>query len=135
MANLWVLVKNGSVVKCLTNKINDGGDWREAIEVPITVPPRHVIDGHYFDVTKNPVEIIYKTKEVSLEERKSSLVYRLVNKKMEEIQKELLKNMDLNCIEECCSDTILNCVNFIKEKKSIVSSANSHEELDAIENL
>jgi hypothetical protein len=127
MSNLWVLIKNGSVVKCLTSRTNEAGDWREAVEVPLNIPPRHIVDGHYFDTSKNPVEIIYKTKEVSLGDRKSSLMHKLVNKKMEDIQKELLKNTDLNCSEECCSDTILSCINFIKEQKIKVLSANTNE--------
>lgn len=133
MSNLWVLIKNGSVVKCLTNKTNEAGDWREAVEVPLNMPPRHIIDGHYFDISKNPVEIIYKTKEVTVEDRKSSLISRIIGSKNEELQKEIIKNFDLNCDSECCENKIMECVNFMKEKKAQISSLQNHDDIDSIE--
>ena len=70
MSNYWVRIDKGSVVECLGYNPQKGGDWREAIDVPpVLIKNRQITDGHWFDLTKNPVEIRWNVIEVLIVSR------------------------------------------------------------------
>lgn len=49
--------------------------WYDAIEVRPTLVPHHQgYTAHRFDVTKRPIEIIWDTYEISVEDRKAGMV-------------------------------------------------------------
>ena len=72
---LWVQVINNAVVQCWDTQppVNEEG-WREAIEVrPAIIANRQGYTGHVFDTSKTPVEIVYDTFDITVEERKSGM--------------------------------------------------------------
>jgi hypothetical protein len=49
--------------------------WHDAIEVrPTLVPHRQGYTAHRFDIDKRPIEIIWDTYEIAVEDRKSGMV-------------------------------------------------------------
>lgn len=48
--------------------------WKPAIEVrPAIIPNRQYYTGHTFDLSKDPVEIVYGVEDISIKDRKDSL--------------------------------------------------------------
>lgn len=133
MSNYWVRIENSKVVECLSSHPGTNGDWREAIEiVPEIIPGRQIIEGHEFDITKNPVEVLWKVKELSINERKQSLLSRAILLNQNIIQFELNKEFNCSCNSEdqCCIDTITEKINKIREKRAEINTLSSHEEID-----
>ena len=79
--SLYVQVIEGDVVKVWDTAPPEGeADWHEAIEIiPEIVKDRQVIEGHTFDLTSNPVQIIYLLRDITIEERKDTLINQAKN--------------------------------------------------------
>lgn len=76
MNQLYVKVENDTVTACWDTPypVNEAGLWRDAIEVrPAIVPHRQGYTSHTFDLTKNPVEIVYGTYDITVDERKAGM--------------------------------------------------------------
>lgn len=71
-----VRVQNGKVTDCWDTPAPEGQDgWSPAVEItPDLVPNREILTTHHFDITKNPIEIVWGKRELSVEERKGSLI-------------------------------------------------------------
>ncbi len=49
--------------------------WKSAVEVKPTITAnRQSYDGHTFDLTTDPVQIVYAVKDITVDERKGSLI-------------------------------------------------------------
>lgn len=74
--SLFVKVENDTVVSVWDTQppAHETG-WRPAIEVNVPHFGRQGKHGHSFDLTKDPVEIVYDTYDISVEERKASLIH------------------------------------------------------------
>jgi len=72
---LFVQTVNGEVKQVWDTQPPAGeAGWNSAIEVrPAITANRQVYDGHTFDLTKNPVEIVYAVRNVPVAERKASM--------------------------------------------------------------
>lgn len=72
--------------------------------IPIILAGRQVIEGHYFDISKNPVEIVWLVKELSVEERKNSLLnivlWRTKSFALDELDKDFNENLESQ--QRCC---------------------------------
>lgn len=134
MSNYWVRVENGSVVECLGYDPQKAGDWREAIDVPpVLVENRQITDGHWFDLTKTPVEIRWNVKDVSVEDRRQQIFNNCISPLLQEVQEEIEKeqncsNCDLN--SGCCTSTVTEKLNTVKTKRAEILALSTHEEID-----
>lgn len=77
MAQLYVRVEGNEVKQCWDTLPPEGAGnngWRLAVEVrpPIT-PHRQGYTAHVFDLTTDPVQIVYNTYEISVDDRKSGM--------------------------------------------------------------
>lgn len=76
-----IRVENNSVVECMNADevpagAMDTGDWRDAVEVePQLIPYRQILGSHWFDLTKNPVEIRWNVEDLSVDDRKNDLLF------------------------------------------------------------
>ena len=83
--------ENNEVDQCIDKTPGEGGDWREAIEVRDTLLPyRQLYDAHYFDLTKTPVEIVWKAIPRPVQDRKEQIYGRL-NEKYQSAYSTLLR--------------------------------------------
>jgi len=71
-----VRVQNGQVTDVWDTPAPEGQDgWSPAVEItPDLTENREVITTHTIDITKNPIEIIWSKRELTVDERKGSLI-------------------------------------------------------------
>jgi len=129
--SLYVQVIEGDVVKVWDTAPPEGeADWHEAIEIiPEIVKDRQVIEGHTFDLTSNPVQIIYLLRDITIEERKDTLINQAKNAFKIIVNEQMLIEM---------SDTdISGDLNTISAAKSVkdariatINACVTHDELD-----
>ena len=131
---LYVKVIDGEVKEVWDTQPpeNDPG-WREAVEIrPEINPLRQYYNGHTFDLSKNPVEIVYGVENVSLEARKYSMKSIAKSKFQDALFKEANRQTRLD-------DPIDFDVNLLENEKLamdskifLINNASSHEDLDGI---
>jgi len=72
--SLYVRIENGEVKDCWDTPPDSREGWKNAIEVkPTIIPHRQGYTGHTFDLTKDPVEIVYGTFDVTVADRKEHM--------------------------------------------------------------
>jgi hypothetical protein len=72
--SLNVRIENGEVKDVWDTPIDSREGWKSAIEVKPTITPhRQYYTAHTFDLTKDPVEIVYGVADVTVAERKESM--------------------------------------------------------------
>lgn len=133
MANYWVRVDNNEVVECLNYLPERDGDWRLAVEVPANpIPNRQVQEGHTFDLTKNPVEIVYGVKDLSVDDRKETLLQQITLNERIAIQEEAAKELHCHCdsSSECCIQTLTQSIISLRVKRQQINLLNTHEQID-----
>jgi hypothetical protein len=71
-----VRVQNGQVTDVWDTPAPEGQDgWSPAVEItPDLTENREIITTHTIDITKNPIEIIWSKRELTVDERKGSLI-------------------------------------------------------------
>ena len=77
MSNLYVRIVNGEVKDCWDTPPAEGvgnNGWKNAVEVrPAITANRQGYTAHTFDLSKDPVEIVYGTFDISVDDRKSGM--------------------------------------------------------------
>jgi len=72
--SIYVRIENGEVKDCWDSPPDDRPGWKNAIEVkPAITPHRQRYIGHIFDITKDPVEIVYNVVDISVDDRKAAM--------------------------------------------------------------
>jgi len=129
--SLFVQVIEGRVVKVWDNAPPEGeADWYSAIEVkPDVVENRQVLDGHTFDITTDPVQIVYAVRDITVDERKAGLINQAKSKFQMVANAQLQTELD-------DTDTAgdLDAVSAAKAVKDAdivaINAATTHDELD-----
>lgn len=128
----YVRVENGEVIECLDYlPVNSFGDWREAVDVyPILIPNRQILNSHYFDINKSPVEIVWQTIDITVDDRKNTLLGQLNQKSYQIVHGELIKEFEGNN-----SDFVLvkAAIETYRSKREEIISLITHEQVDAFE--
>lgn len=134
---LYVRVVNG-IVKDVFNALPPGQNvgsygWREAVEIrPEISNKRNCYGNHYFDLTKNPVEIIWPVNDLTIDERKYDLKIKLKTMKMGITEKHI--RMEMNDDPTLMMDYNVLDTWFIEidAKLATLANATTHEDLDPI---
>jgi hypothetical protein len=72
--SLYVRIENGEVKDCWDTPPDGRAGWKDAIEVKPTITPhRQYYTAHTFDLTKDPVEIVYGVADISVANRKENM--------------------------------------------------------------
>lgn len=127
-----IRVENDKVVECMNaDEVPEGaletGDWRDAIDVqPQLVEGKQITDGHWFDLSKTPVEIQWNIKDLSVEERKQILYFRL-NEKYKAILKPITENA--NDVTES-TQKFLEVMMNKQTEKVVIDALQTHAEVD-----
>jgi len=75
--SLNIRIENGEVKDVWDTPPDSRSGWKTAIEVkPAITPHRQYYTGHTFDLTKDPVEIVYGVADISVAERKEQMKQR-----------------------------------------------------------
>jgi hypothetical protein len=128
---LFVKIVNDEVAQVWDTQPPAGEDgWKAAIEVRPTIDfNRFCYTQHTFDLTKDPVEIVWGTREITVDERKGSMKGN-ARAEYEQIAREELRKD----VEGGDSDpaVVLAASSAYKAKVAQIDAATTHEELDAI---
>ena len=131
-----VRVQDGKVTDCWDTPAPEGqSGWSAAVEItPDLTPNREILTTHTFDITKNPIEIVWGKRELSVDERKGSLIGQA---NFEVIRLENQLEMKRNMLE--FADQISTLEAEIEAAKSTrdarviqVNAAATHEDVDAL---
>jgi hypothetical protein len=128
----FVKIVNGEVTEVIDSLPTEDVDkWRPAIEVhPPIVKNRQVYEGHYFDITKTPVEIVYKVEDVSVEARKFSDKLKCASKYQMAAMEELRKIFRFNTGS---ATAITTAIRDYRAEAALIDAMTTHEELDTLE--
>lgn len=127
-----IRVENNSVVECMNADevpagAMDSGDWRDAVEVaPELIPNRQIRGSHWFDLTKNPVEIRWNVEDLSVDDRKPPLLLAI----------DLKYKQRLADVVNGANDTVESTHSFLQvmvakqAEKDVVNAFTTHEQID-----
>lgn len=107
--------------------------WKSAIEVrPAIVPNRQYYTGHTFDLSKDPVEIVYGVEEISVEGRKDALKNLAKSAFQKVVQEETRKQTD-EYPETQYDAAVVEAARLAFEARfAQIDAVTTHDELDAL---
>jgi len=131
--SLFVQIVNNEVKQVWDTQPPAGeSGWKSAVEVkPDVVENRQVLDGHTFDITTDPVQIVYAVRDVTVDERKAGLIGQAKFEFQQVANAQLQVEMD-------DTDTAgdLDAVSAAKAVKdasiAAINACTTHDELDAL---
>lgn len=127
-----IRVENNSVVECMNpDEVPVGamntGDWRDAVNVePELIAGKQIKDGHWFDLSKNPVEIRWNVKNLSVDERKQPLFHAVEEKYREQLTQVVNSANDPAEITQAFLQVVLDK----QTDKAVVEALSTHQEVD-----
>jgi hypothetical protein len=100
--------------------------WRNAIEIsPTTIPHRQYYSGHHFDLSKDPVEIVWTVADISVADRKNGWIQNLnFEYTMEENRQKMDNEIDSEKLEAILAKNT--------PKIAVIEAATTHDALDAL---
>jgi hypothetical protein len=128
--SLYVQVVNGEVKQCWDTVPPDGvgnNGWKNAVEVrPSIVAHRQGYTGHTFDISKDPVQIVYGTFDISVDERKGGMKSNAQFTFQQVVNQQASNPLtfDASAIELARQEMIA--------KQATIDACTTHDELDAL---
>lgn len=132
--SLFVQVVNGEVKQVWDTPPKEGvgnNGWKNAVEVrPAITPNRQGYTAHTFDLTKDPVEIVYGIFDITVDERKGGLKSR-VGFKFQQIVNEQIQSQ----MQGGTYDAAIVAAAQAEMTASIakIEACTTHDQLDALE--
>ena len=129
--SLYVRVIDGEVIQVWDSPPPERETgWQSAVEVrPEIINGRQAYDGHTFDLTSDPVKIVYGVKDLTIDDHKDSLIsnvkskYRLVAD--EQTRLELYGDgMDI--------DTLIAAKTVKDASITTINACTTHDDLDTL---
>ena len=92
----FVKIENNEVTQCWDTQPPRGeSGWKSAIEVrPAITPNRQMYTSHHFDITKDPVEIVWGVQDITPEDRKGGMRSQAAVAFQQVVQEEMRKEVD-----------------------------------------
>jgi hypothetical protein len=125
--SLYVRIENGEVKDCWDTPPDGREGWKNAIEVrPTIIQHRQYYTGHTFDLTKDPVEIVYGVADVILADRKEQM--------KQEAQMAFNMLFRQQAADPSTYDPIVlqAAKDAVAPKQAAIDACTSHDELDAL---
>jgi len=112
-------------------KASEGG-WTEAVEIhPDITDGREVYDGHSFDVSATPVEIIWAKRTLTIDERKGVLKNQAYVTMNDAVRAETDKELDSDPDTVADLDAITAARTAYQSECTAIDALTTHEEIDA----
>jgi len=107
--------------------------WKSAIEVrPTIIPNRQYYTGHTFDLSKDPVEIVYGVEDITVEGRKDALKNIAKSEFQKVVQEETRKQTD-EYPETQYDAAVVEAARLAFEARfAQIDAVTTHDELDAL---
>jgi hypothetical protein len=125
--SLYVRIENGEVKDCWDTTPDSREGWKSAIEVrPAITLHRQYYTGHTFDLTKDPVEIVYGVADVTVNERKESM--------KQQAQMEFNRLFRQQAADPSTYDPVAlqAAKDAVAPKQAAIDACTTHDELDAL---
>jgi hypothetical protein len=132
----FVRVVNGEVKDVWDTPPSDGvgnNGWRNAIEVrPAITPHRQGYTAHRFDLNVDPVQIIWDTYDISVEDRKNGMKANANFQFQQVVMEQMRLQMSPNPSEQYDATAVETARQAIFTKQAAIDAATTHDELDAL---
>lgn len=131
---LFVKIVNNEVTQCWDTQPPAGeSGWKSAIEVrPPIVEGRQFYTGHTFDITKDPVEIVYGVEDISVEGRKDALKSLAKADFQRVVQEETRKQTDEYPETQYDAAVVEAARQVFEARFAEIDACTTHDELDAL---
>ena len=131
--SLFVKIVNNEVKQVWDTQPPAGeSGWKSAVEVkPDVVENRQTLNGHTFDITTDPVQIVYAVRDITVDERKAGLIGRAKSEFQQVANDQLQVEMDDT---DTAGDLeAVSAAKAVKDAKiAAINTATTHEDLDVI---
>jgi len=131
--SLFVKVVNNEVKQVWDTQPPAGeSGWHSAVEVkPAITDNRQVYTGHTFDLTTDPVQIVYGVADVTVDERKAGLISQ-AKSEFQQVANEQLQ-VEMDDTDTAGDLDAVSAAKAVKDAKIVaINAATTHDELDAI---
>ena len=129
---LYVQIVNNEVKQCWDTLPPDGvgnNGWKNAVEVrPNITEHRQEYTAHSFDITKDPVQIVYGISDIKVDDRKAGMKVAAGMAYRQEMQKQM-QMMDPMAYDPVKLQTVKDS---IAPKVAAIEAATTHDELDTL---
>lgn len=107
--------------------------WKSAVEVkPDLTAERQVYDGHTFDISVDPVQIVYAVRDLTVDERKRSLIGAAQATYRTAVQAEMNKEIDEFPSTQYDAAAVAAAQDTYEARVTAVNAATTHDEVDAL---
>ena len=107
--------------------------WKSAVEVkPDLTADRQVYDGHTFDISVDPVQIVYAVRDLTVDERKGSLIGQAQATYRTAVQAEMQKEIDGFPSTQYDAAAVAAAQDTYEARVTAVNAATTHDEVDAL---
>ncbi|NBS70055.1 hypothetical protein EBT31_14255 [bacterium] len=130
----FVKIENNEVTQCWDTQPPRGeAGWKSAIEVrPAITPHRQMYTSHSFDITKDPVEIVWGVQDITPEDRKGGMRSQAAAAFQQVVQEEMRKEVDQFPETQYNPATVDAARVVFENKVTAINAATTHEQLDAL---
>ena len=132
--SLFVQVVNEEVKQVWDTQPPAGEEgWKSAVEVkPDLTADRQVYDGHTFDISVDPVQIVYADRDITVDERKGSLIGQAQATYRQAVQAEMQKEIDEFPSTQYDAAAVAAAQDTYEARVTAVNAATTHDEVDAL---
>ena len=132
--SLFVQVVNEEVKQVWDTQPPAGEEgWKSAVEVkPDLTANRQVYDGHTFDISVDPVQIVYAVRDLTVDERKGSLIGEAQATYRTAVQAEMQKEIDEFPSTQYDAAAVAAAQDTYEARVTAVNAATTHDEVDAL---
>ena len=132
--SLFVQVVNEEVKQVWDTQPPAGEEgWKSAVEVkPDLTADRQVYDGHTFDISVDPVQIVYAVRDITVDERKGSLIGQAQAAYRSVVQAEMQKEIDEFPSTQYDAAAVAAAQATYEARVTAVNAATTHDEVDAL---
>jgi len=128
--SLFVRIVNGEVKDCWDTPPAEGvgnNGWKNAVEVrPSITPNRQGYTAHTFDLTKDPVEIVYGTFDISVDDRKAGM------KQNAAFTFQQVVNQQARNGSAYDANAVATALTAMQTRESAIDACTTHDQLDAL---
>ena len=128
--SLFVRIVNNQVVDCWDTPPAEGvgnNGWKNAVEVrPTIIPNRQGYTAHTFDLTKDPVEIVYGTFDISVDDRKAGM------KSNAAFTFQQVVNQQARAGSAYDANAVATALTAMQTREAAIDACTTHHQLDAL---
>lgn len=133
---LYIRVVDGEVKDVWDTVPSEGvgnNGWRNAVEVrPNIIPNRQGYTGHTFDLTTDPVQIVYGTYDITVDDRKAGMKSNAGFEFQQVVNEQARKQLNPNPDEQYDATAVETARQAMITKQAAIDAATTHDELDAL---